>query len=51
MLFNIFNNAAETIKLTKQDIDFEKPIAIQIATILYKKHINSIIIEGEAKTL
>jgi diaminohydroxyphosphoribosylaminopyrimidine deaminase/5-amino-6-(5-phosphoribosylamino)uracil reductase len=49
--FNVFNNSAETIKITKRDIDFNKPIATQIADVLFKENINSIIIEGGAKTL
>ena len=49
--FNVFNESAETIKITKNDIDFSQPIAIQISDFLYKKEINSIIIEGGAITL
>ncbi len=49
--FNVFNDEAETIRITNEQIDFNKPIAIQIADILYKNNINSIIIEGGAKTL
>ena len=49
--FNVFNDDAETIRVTKDDIDYNKPIAAQICDMLYKKNINSIIIEGGAKTL
>ncbi len=49
--FNIFNAEAKTIRISDKDIDFRKPIAIQICTILYKNDINSIIIEGGALTL
>jgi diaminohydroxyphosphoribosylaminopyrimidine deaminase/5-amino-6-(5-phosphoribosylamino)uracil reductase len=48
---NIFNNEAETIRITNEQIDFSLPIANQIATLLYHKNINSVIIEGGAKTL
>lgn len=49
--FNVFNDEAETIRLTEQDIDFNKPIAIQICNLLYKQNINSAIIEGGSQTL
>ena len=49
--FNVFNDAAEAFRITNREIDFNKPIAIQIADILYKKNINSIIIEGGSHTL
>ncbi|WP_412985449.1 bifunctional diaminohydroxyphosphoribosylaminopyrimidine deaminase/5-amino-6-(5-phosphoribosylamino)uracil reductase RibD [Pontimicrobium sp. IMCC45349] len=48
---SIFDNTAETIVISKEDIDFNQPIASQICTILYQKNINSIIIEGGAQTL
>ncbi|MFD1162477.1 MULTISPECIES: bifunctional diaminohydroxyphosphoribosylaminopyrimidine deaminase/5-amino-6-(5-phosphoribosylamino)uracil reductase RibD [Hwangdonia] len=47
----VFNDDAETIVIDKSTIDFTKNIAKQICTLLYKKNINSIIIEGGAKTL
>ena len=49
--YNVFNNEAETIRLTNTDVNFEQPIAVQICNLLFKKNINSIIIEGGAKTL
>ncbi len=49
--YDVFNDEAETLRITNGEIDFNKPIAIQIADILYKKNINSIIIEGGAQTL
>ena len=49
--FNVFNDDAETLRITNQEIDFNKPIALQIIDILYKKNVNSIIIEGGAQTL
>lgn len=48
---SIFDNTAETIVISKENIDFDQPIALQICTILYQKNINSIIIEGGAQTL
>ncbi|MFV0564539.1 MAG: bifunctional diaminohydroxyphosphoribosylaminopyrimidine deaminase/5-amino-6-(5-phosphoribosylamino)uracil reductase RibD [Flavobacteriaceae bacterium] len=49
--FSVFNAEAPTIVLSKADVDFEKPIARQICTILHQHHINSVIVEGGAKTL
>jgi len=49
--YSIFNDEAKTIRVTNKDIDFEKPIAIQIADVLFKQDINSIIIEGGSQTL
>ncbi|WP_296383748.1 bifunctional diaminohydroxyphosphoribosylaminopyrimidine deaminase/5-amino-6-(5-phosphoribosylamino)uracil reductase RibD [Winogradskyella sp.] len=49
--FNVFNDEAETIRVTNNVIDYEQPIAIQICDLLYNRNINSIIIEGGAKTL
>lgn len=47
----IFNNQSKTINLTSAEIDFNKPIAKEICNYLFQKNINSIIIEGGAKTL
>lgn len=47
----VFNNKSETLIIDNHSIDFSKPIAIQICSILFKKQITSIIIEGGAKTL
>ena len=49
--FTIFNAAAETIVLSKNNIDFNNPIATQICDLLYNRNINSIIIEGGKQTL
>ena len=49
--FTVFNEECKTIRITQNDINFNKPIATQIADVLYKDNINSIIIEGGAKTL
>ena len=51
LTFNVFNTEAETFIINEQNIDFEKSIAAQITDILHKKNINSVIIEGGAKTL
>ncbi|MGY0392093.1 bifunctional diaminohydroxyphosphoribosylaminopyrimidine deaminase/5-amino-6-(5-phosphoribosylamino)uracil reductase RibD [Bizionia sp. KMM 8389] len=47
----IFNTDAETLVITENSIDFNRNIASQICNILYKKDIQSIIIEGGSKTL
>ena len=47
----VFNAESETIIISENNIDFEKPIPSQIATLLHSKQINSVIIEGGAKTL
>ena len=49
--YSIFNNDAKTIRVTSKDIDFEEPIATQIADLLYQQNITSVIVEGGAKTL
>ena len=47
----IFNNEAETLVITENEIDFGKPAASQICDFLYKKNIQSITIEGGTQTL
>ncbi|UPS90629.1 bifunctional diaminohydroxyphosphoribosylaminopyrimidine deaminase/5-amino-6-(5-phosphoribosylamino)uracil reductase RibD [Bizionia sp. M204] len=47
----VFNNEAETIRITESDVDFNKPLALQIGEFLHKKNIQSVIIEGGARTL
>lgn len=49
--YAIFNATAETLLISKNDIDFSQNIAKQINDLLFIKHINSVIIEGGAKTL
>ena len=49
--YNVFNNEVNTIRITNEIINFELPIGSQICNLLYKENINSIIIEGGAKTL
>ena len=47
----VFNADAESVLISKNNIDFSKNVAKQICDLLFEKHINSIIIEGGAKTL
>ena len=49
--FSVFDNKAKTLVITKNNNDYNQPLANQIAKLLYKNNINSIIIEGGAKTL
>lgn len=49
--YSVFNDAAETITISENNIDFSKHLAQQICEVLFKKNINSVIIEGGAKTL
>jgi diaminohydroxyphosphoribosylaminopyrimidine deaminase / 5-amino-6-(5-phosphoribosylamino)uracil reductase len=49
--YKVFDTSAETIVISEDTIDFNKPIAEQICNVLYKKNINSIIIEGGSQTL
>ncbi|MCF7568171.1 bifunctional diaminohydroxyphosphoribosylaminopyrimidine deaminase/5-amino-6-(5-phosphoribosylamino)uracil reductase RibD [Sabulilitoribacter arenilitoris] len=49
--YAVFNDEAETVVISKGNIDFNDHIAKQICDILFKKNINSIIIEGGTKTL
>lgn len=49
--YTIFNTDAKTLLLSKEEIDFNAPIANQIADRLYRENINSVIIEGGAQTL
>ncbi len=48
---SVFNTAAETILISKNNIDFSKNLAKQICDLLFEKNISSVIIEGGAKTL
>jgi diaminohydroxyphosphoribosylaminopyrimidine deaminase/5-amino-6-(5-phosphoribosylamino)uracil reductase len=47
----IFDGSAKTIIISERDIDFHKPIASQICMTLHEKNIQSVIIEGGARTL
>ncbi|MGB3608375.1 MAG: bifunctional diaminohydroxyphosphoribosylaminopyrimidine deaminase/5-amino-6-(5-phosphoribosylamino)uracil reductase RibD [Psychroserpens sp.] len=48
---SVFNSDAKTLVISETTIDFKMPIARQIATFLHTEQINSVIIEGGAKTL
>ncbi|RZN81440.1 MAG: bifunctional diaminohydroxyphosphoribosylaminopyrimidine deaminase/5-amino-6-(5-phosphoribosylamino)uracil reductase RibD [Winogradskyella sp.] len=49
--YQIFNKKAKTLNITNNAIDFKGKVAKQICDILFQEHINSVIIEGGAKTL
>ena len=49
--YRIFDTSAKTIKLTKTELNFDSPLASQICNYLHQHNINSVIIEGGAKTL
>ena len=49
--YSIFDNASETIIISKNNTDFSKPLGKQICDTLFENDINSVIIEGGAKTL
>lgn len=48
---HVFDGKVTTHVISNADIDFSRPIAKQIVQYLYKKDINSVIIEGGSKTL
>lgn len=48
---HIFDNEATTIVIDKEKINFDKNIAVEIASFLYEKQIQSVIIEGGRQTL
>ncbi|PWH82113.1 bifunctional diaminohydroxyphosphoribosylaminopyrimidine deaminase/5-amino-6-(5-phosphoribosylamino)uracil reductase RibD [Algibacter marinivivus] len=48
---HVFNKDSEIIIISKNNIDFTKPKGKQITYILFENDINSVIIEGGAKTL
>ena len=48
---SIFNAAAETITISKNEVPFNENLAANICTHLYSKNIQSVIIEGGTKTL
>lgn len=49
--YKVFDDQATTIILSKKTINFDENLAHQICDILYKKAINSVIIEGGSRTL
>ncbi len=48
---HVFNKDSKTILISKNNTDFTKPLTKQIAGLLFSNDINSVIIEGGAKTL
>ncbi len=46
----IFDETSETIMISKNQVDFNQPLAKQICNILFENTINSIIIEGGSQT-
>tara|TARA_B100000809_G_C15020694_1_gene488325 strand:- start:33 stop:1037 length:1005 start_codon:yes stop_codon:yes gene_type:complete len=49
--YSVFNAEADTLKISKNNVDFNKPLAEQMIALLYSKNINSVIIEGGAQTI
>ena len=49
--FHIFDNKANTLSISKDNINFKNSIANEIADFLFKNEIQSVIIEGGRKTL
>ena len=49
--YRVFKNEVQTIKITKDLINYQLPVAGQICDLLYEKNINSVIIEGGTKTI
>jgi diaminohydroxyphosphoribosylaminopyrimidine deaminase/5-amino-6-(5-phosphoribosylamino)uracil reductase len=49
--YNVFDTSAKTIRLTKTELNFDKPLASEVCNYLHQHNINSVIIEGGAKTL
>jgi diaminohydroxyphosphoribosylaminopyrimidine deaminase/5-amino-6-(5-phosphoribosylamino)uracil reductase len=49
--YAVFNKDAKTIIVSSNDLDFSNNVAQQICKILFKNDINSVIVEGGAKTL
>jgi diaminohydroxyphosphoribosylaminopyrimidine deaminase/5-amino-6-(5-phosphoribosylamino)uracil reductase len=48
---HIFNDQAETIVISSEVIDFNAPVASQIAALLFRHGIQSVIVEGGRQTL
>ena len=49
--YAVFNDESEHLLISKNNIDFSKNVAKQICDILFKNDINSVIIEGGARSL
>lgn len=47
----IFDGSASTLVLTDHDLDFDRPLARQVCTLLYEQNIHSLIVEGGSKTI
>ena len=48
---SVFNTESETIIISENEVDFNKPLGQEICGFLHSKDINSVIIEGGAQTL
>ena len=48
---SVFNTESETIIISENEVDFNKPLAQEICNFLHSKDINSVIIEGGAQML
>ena len=49
--YKVFNTEANTLVISKKEIDFSKIISNEICDFLYQKKIQSVIVEGGKKTL
>lgn len=49
--FNVFNDQAKTIKITRKNIDPSLHVASEISSFLFRENIQSVIVEGGKKTL
>ena len=49
--YNVFNSQANTIKIIDKNIDNNKSLSSEVSNFLFKKKIQSVIIEGGKKTL
>ncbi|WP_138433637.1 bifunctional diaminohydroxyphosphoribosylaminopyrimidine deaminase/5-amino-6-(5-phosphoribosylamino)uracil reductase RibD [Winogradskyella algicola] len=49
--YKVFDSSAKTIRLTKTELNFDETLASEICNYLHQHNINSVIIEGGAKTL
>ncbi|WP_431135424.1 bifunctional diaminohydroxyphosphoribosylaminopyrimidine deaminase/5-amino-6-(5-phosphoribosylamino)uracil reductase RibD [Psychroserpens mesophilus] len=48
---SVFDESSKTIVISENEVDFKTPLGQEICNYLYSKNINSVIIEGGAKTL
>lgn len=48
---SVFNTSARTIRISDKELDFNNPIAGQICKYLHQEEIQSVIVEGGARTL